>query len=53
MVACLRELEPVRFEYFIHFRDAGDSEAVALEKAYGRKVDELQAYWVFWLKRQK
>jgi hypothetical protein len=51
-VRCLIELDPTRLDYLMQNIKNGDDSTTAIEKAYGRKLAELEAYWQWWVLRQ-
>jgi hypothetical protein len=53
MVSCLIKVDPVRFDKMILYIRGGDDSTTAIEKAYGRKIAELQNLWGQWALVQK
>ncbi|HLX62947.1 MAG TPA: hypothetical protein VKX17_16870 [Planctomycetota bacterium] len=46
-------LDPMRFDKFIQNIADGENSVSAIEKAYGRKVAELQSNWIQWTQTQR
>jgi hypothetical protein len=49
MVMFLHMSDPVRFDRMTQYIALGDDSPVAIEKAYGKKIAELQAFWPQWI----
>src|SRR5579862_1185771 len=52
VVSYLIALDVGRFDKFIQNINDGDDSVTAIEKAYGRKIAELQANWIQWTQTQ-
>jgi hypothetical protein len=52
-VSYLIKTDPVKFDKFVLNIADGDDTAVAMEKAYGKKIKDMQADWMKWIFTQK
>lgn len=53
IVSCLIKIDPARFDKFVLLIRDGEDSGPAVEKAYGRKIADLQTLWTQWLQNQK
>ena len=53
IVSCLIKIDPIRFDKFVQLVRDGEDTGPAIEKAYGRKIADLQTLWLQWLQNQK
>lgn len=49
VVCCLVKSSPKRFDQMVQFIRDGEDPAAAMEKAYGRKIAEMERFWTQWM----
>ena len=52
-VSFLIKSDPAKFDKFVLLIKSGEDSTPAIEKAYGRKITELQTIWLQWVQLQK